>query len=118
MGPGSENPTSATTELAKERNRAATERTLTSWIQNSLALIAFGLAFDRIISALIHAPASDGRAASFVSLGAIGLGVFLLLLAIAVHRNEQLSFRLSVLSAGAVILFGLVALVSLLLKIS
>ena len=34
----------STNELAKERNRAAAERTMTTWIQNCLTLIGFGFA--------------------------------------------------------------------------
>lgn len=39
----SNKPTGDTNELAKERNRVAAERTLTSWIQNCLILITFFL---------------------------------------------------------------------------
>ncbi len=46
-------PTGTTNELAKERNRAAGERTLAAWIQNSLVLIGCGIAFDQIFEALI-----------------------------------------------------------------
>lgn len=40
------------TELAKERNRAAEERTLMAWIRTSLALIGFGFGIDRIVAAI------------------------------------------------------------------
>ena len=37
------------TELAKERNRAAADRTLNSWIRTSLALIGFGFGLSKIL---------------------------------------------------------------------
>ena len=40
------------TELAKERNRAAQERTLMAWIRTSLTLISFGFGIDSIVSIL------------------------------------------------------------------
>jgi putative membrane protein len=41
-----------TNELAKERNRAAAERTLMAWIRTSLSLISFGFGIDRIVVAI------------------------------------------------------------------
>jgi putative membrane protein len=41
-----------TNELAKERNRAAAERTLMDWIRTSLSLISFGVGIDRIVAAI------------------------------------------------------------------
>jgi len=37
-----------TNELAKERNRAAEERTLMAWIRTCLSLISFGFGLDKI----------------------------------------------------------------------
>ena len=41
-----------TNELAKERNRAAAERTLMAWIRTALSLISFGFGVDKIIGAI------------------------------------------------------------------
>jgi putative membrane protein len=45
-------PYNMANELAKERNRAAAERTLMVWIRTSLSLISFGFGIDRIIAAM------------------------------------------------------------------
>ncbi|BAZ65602.1 MAG: DUF202 domain-containing protein [Pelatocladus maniniholoensis HA4357-MV3] len=125
----SQKPTNTTNELAKERNRAAAERTLTSWIQNCLSLIGFGIAFDRIFNALNesisqHNPRIAMQLTHIIGLSAIALGIFLLILAmigylIKVKSLEQQEYshkstyivNLSVFVVS-VILFGLVTLVA------
>ena len=39
---------STTDELARERNRAAADRTLMAWIRTALSLIAFGFSIGKI----------------------------------------------------------------------
>ncbi len=69
-------------ELAKERNRAAAERTLMAWIRTALSLIGFGFGIgklDAYVDALdphrsahpIHTTIIFG--ASFIVLGILGL---------------------------------------------
>ncbi|MCP6763013.1 MAG: DUF202 domain-containing protein [Fischerella sp. CENA71] len=128
-------PTITTNELAKERNRAAAERTLTSWIQNCLSLIGFGIAFDRIFNALNelipkHNPHIAMQLAHIIGLSAIALGIFLLVLATIGYlikvkslEQEEYSYKstyivnLSVFVVS-VILFGLVTLVAVFTVIS
>ena len=45
-------PYNMNNELAKERNRAAAERTLMAWIRTSLSLISFGFGIDQVVAAL------------------------------------------------------------------
>jgi len=80
--PADENEVKAnlTNELAKERNRAAYDRTLMAWIRTAISLIAFGFAIaksyeyvqmeytERLIDQ-IHAPLLFGI--SFIVLGLI-----------------------------------------------
>ncbi|PZV07218.1 MAG: hypothetical protein DCF32_07845 [Leptolyngbya sp.] len=79
-----------TNELARERNRAAAERTLNAWTGICLSLIGFGVAFEQITrrlprQAVTVASRADSNAA-LVGLGFVGLGLLLLGLALVQHR--------------------------------
>ena len=124
-------PTGATNELAKERNRAAAERTLTSWIQNSLALIGFGIAFDQIFEALQQTlPQQNGeillKFSRVLGLSLIALGIALLVIAIiqyrvlvkSIQRDNYIlisSFPLNIAIGSSVLIFGLAAAIIILL---
>ncbi|MBD0337296.1 MAG: DUF202 domain-containing protein [Cyanobacteria bacterium Co-bin13] len=128
--PQPKRPTGTTNELAKERNRAAAERTLTAWIGNCLALIGFGIAFDQIYTGL-NLPFPVGLALSAhtiqaLSLLFISIGLLLLVLALAQHRlaiqalehEEYVRLPVSAVNrvvVAAVVLFGLVSLIEILL---
>lgn len=79
------------TELAKERNRAAEERTLMAWIRTSLSLIAFGFGIERIVAA-IHQALGDAinpvRLSRILGLSFVALGTFAMLLAAIDHRQQ------------------------------
>jgi putative membrane protein len=79
------------TELAKERNRAAAERTLMAWIRTSLALIGFGFGIERIVAA-IHQSLGDAvnplRLTRVLGLSFIALGTFALLTAALDHKHQ------------------------------
>lgn len=85
-------PKNLTNELAKERNRAAAERTLMAWIRTCLSLISFGFGIDQIVAAIEQ---SQGTVASYtvsisrtIGLLFIALGTVALLLASIEHRRE------------------------------
>jgi len=79
------------TELAKERNRAAEERTLMAWIRTSLSLIGFGFGIERIV-ATIHQALGDAinpvRLSRILGLSFVALGTFAMLFASIDHRHQ------------------------------
>lgn len=82
-----------TNELAKERNRAAAERTINAWIGNCLSLIGIGVAVDQISRSLRQRfpdidPGMTAETARFTSMAFIGVGLLLLALALMQHRLE------------------------------
>ena len=114
-----------TNELAKERNRAAAERTLMAWIRTALALISFGFGLDKIIAAIERAGLQGSGHADLsvklLSMGFVLVGVVSLAAAIRQHRRDLRLIRrddftysggglsLAVLTAVALILIGAVA---------
>ncbi|TVS01779.1 MAG: DUF202 domain-containing protein [Cyanobium sp. PLM2.Bin73] len=119
---------SLTNELAKERNRAAADRTLMAWIRTCLSLISFGFGLDQIVMALHNRAAAgggDGLGVRLVSAGFVVTGVLALSLATRQHqldlrqlqRNDYLySHRPSIAAATAVVVtaIGVLALLVLL----
>lgn len=119
-------PINEVNELAKERTRLAAERTLLSWVQNSLLLIGSGIAIDRIARNVSRAfPADQAYAsqtlASGISLGALAVGIGLLVLAaleypVKLRAMETAAAPLDLLQVNlavailAVLAFGLLAL--------
>ena len=89
----SENVKKASTadELARERNRAAADRTLMAWIRTALSLIAFGFSIGKISEYLqkinperVLDPIDSAR---IFGEAFIALGVFGLIAAIIQHRR-------------------------------
>ncbi|MGB3200254.1 MAG: DUF202 domain-containing protein [Nodosilinea sp.] len=79
------------TELAKERNRAAEERTLMAWIRTALSLIGFGFGIDRIVAAIDQAVGdtlNPVRLSRILGLSFVALGTFALLYAALDHRHQ------------------------------
>lgn len=79
------------TELAKERNRAAAERTLMAWIRTALSLIGFGFGIDRIVAA-IYQELGDAvnpvRLTRILGLSFVALGTVAMLIAALDHRHQ------------------------------
>ncbi len=74
--------TNVATELAKERNRAAADRTLMAWIRTALSLIGFGFGIGKLHAYLessgVHNSLDPIRSTlifgeSFIVLGIVGL---------------------------------------------
>lgn len=85
-------PPNIQAELAKERNRAAAERTLMAWIRTSLSLIGFGFGIDSVVTAIFSFQAVQDidrvRLSRLLGLAFIGLGVYALVTAAVEHRQE------------------------------
>ncbi len=82
-----------TNELAKERNRAAAQRTINAWIGNSLSFIGLGVAVDQIFRSFRqHFPEREilvtATATRVASMAFVGVGLVLLFLALMQHRLE------------------------------
>jgi len=85
-------PRNLTNELAKERNRAAAERTLLAWIRTSLSLIGFGFGIDQIVAAIQRTRRLDDLEtmylARIIGLAFIAVGLYAVLSAAIEHRRE------------------------------
>lgn len=79
---------SETNELAKERNRAAADRTLLAWIRTSLALIAFGFGIDRIVNVVSPSRHGSFGLSATVGLSFMALGIYALVEASLRYRRE------------------------------
>lgn len=88
-------PQDIATELAKERNRAAAERTLMAWIRTCLALISFGFGLDRVVAAIARAgnPAGALGLSRLLGLALVALGTYAMLMAVLEHRDELRRIR-------------------------
>jgi len=80
-------------ELARERNRVAADRSLLSFVRNSVTLITIGVSIDQVVRALAStAPFIDAWIYA-LSLTLIGLGVINLGFAILDYNGEMQRLR-------------------------
>jgi inner membrane protein YidH len=112
-------------ELARERSRQASDRTLMAWIRTTLSLIGFGFAIANFRAILLNAglvsnPREHANVALAFGLSFIGLGILGLVLATLQHWNilkhikqndfEYTGFRpLVFITAVLLIIIGLFA---------
>ncbi|WP_416674360.1 YidH family protein [Egbenema bharatensis] len=86
------NPPNIQAELAKERNRAAAERTLMAWIRTCLALISFGFGIESIVTAIrdlqIDETINPIRFSRILGLAFVALGTYAMIMAVIQHQQE------------------------------
>jgi len=84
-------PYNLNNELAKDRTRAAADRTLMAWMRTSLSLISFGFGIPTIVRAIeqtqIKHDINPERLSGIVGLAFIAVGVFGLATALNAHHR-------------------------------
>lgn len=81
-------PPDVQAELARERNRLAADRTLLSFIRNSVTLISVGVGIDQVVKNLVPYARLINAWIFILDLVLVGLGVLNLLLAAQDYRGE------------------------------
>jgi putative membrane protein len=75
-------------ELARERNHIAADRSLLSFVRNGLTLISIGFGIDRVVQAISPGALHTAGLAYISSLVFIGLGVFTVIGAARDYQQE------------------------------
>jgi len=87
------NPPKVQDELARERNRVAADRSLLSFVRNSVTLITIGVSIDQVVRALASTALFIDAWIYALSLTLIGLGVINLGFAILDYNGEMQRLR-------------------------
>ena len=117
-------------EYARERNRAAAERTLMAWIRTCLSLISFGFGIAGIVAALpgFGLRVNTFRLSRILGLLFIALGIYAMIVAAIEHQrelrlietSEDYSYRsrrsLALTVAGGIVIIGVVAFGGIVLR--
>ncbi|MEO1067537.1 MAG: DUF202 domain-containing protein [Cyanobacteria bacterium J06638_6] len=82
-------PPNVQVELAHERNRIAADRSLLSFVRNSVTLISTGVGIDQVIGKLSPIAPFINEWSYLLSLVLIGLGVMNLLFAARDYQGEM-----------------------------
>lgn len=91
MQPSEKEPYNLNNELAKERTRAAADRTLMAWIRTSLSLIGFGFGIPTIVKTIAATQVGKNinphHFTNIVGLSFISIGTFAMVAALKEHRR-------------------------------
>lgn len=123
-------PYNLNNELAKERTRAAADRTLMAWIRTSLSLIGFGFGIPTIVRTIettrIGVHPNPHHFTNLVGLSFISVGVFAMTAALKEHRymlkrirSDQFVYENSTMAETvgvALLLVGLVSFIGVLIR--
>jgi putative membrane protein len=124
-------PLDPRTDLAIERSRLASERTLMAWIRTSLSMISFGFTIYKFFQYLSESAGPGGawRTQGVLNLGRlmVVLGVLLLVPAVVQQwlflrelrrrANRKLPTSLALIAAGLMGLIGIGALLNLFFRL-
>lgn len=122
--------TSTANELARERNKAAADRTMMAWIRTSIAMIGFGFGIGKISGALeetkLEIPADPVHSGQIFGEAFITLGILSLLAAVIQYWRTlnhismdqfvySQSRALPMMTAIALLVIGFFAFIAILL---
>jgi putative membrane protein len=130
MKPSEQPPYNLSNELAKERTRAAADRTLMAWIRTSLSLIGFGFGIPTIVKTIeATSPGlqlNPQNVASIIGLSFIAIGIFAMAAALRDHRQilkriqgdhyTYVSTKTAEKVGFALLLVGLIIFIGVLIK--